>query len=83
LQAAKKAAAAVVVPPIDSFSLSELEGAAHLLQAEVDAVIAAMGHSGVAPEDYTDTWQVSETWHAGAMIIQLASVPVHIMNTTS
>jgi hypothetical protein len=59
LQAAKKAAAATVVPPIDSFSLSELEGAARLLQAEVETVVSAMGHAGVAPEEYADTWQVS------------------------
>jgi hypothetical protein len=47
------------VRPLQQFNLDELDAARALLADETQGVVAAMGHDGVAAEEYYEAWRAT------------------------
>ncbi|WIA33069.1 hypothetical protein OEZ86_006225 [Tetradesmus obliquus] len=48
-----------MVRPLQQFDLAELDAARALLAEETQGVVAAMGHDGVAAEEYFEAWRAT------------------------
>lgn len=56
---ADAAAPQQMVRPLQQFDLAELDAARALLAEETQGVVAAMGHDGVAAEEYFEAWRAT------------------------